>query len=81
MRIAFSVASAPPLVKNTLSMLSGATSMMRRAASDRSALAWNGAMVHSRPAASWIAAISLGCWWPRLTFISWLLKSRYLLSS
>ena len=36
MRTAFSLASAPPLVKNTLFMPSGATSAIRRAASLRS---------------------------------------------
>ena len=39
MRMAFSVASAPPLVKNTMSRSPGASSAMRRAASLRSALA------------------------------------------
>jgi hypothetical protein len=81
MRMAFSVASAPPLVKNTMSRLSGATSTMRRAASLRA-----GVGVERRDGAqpvgrSWIAAISLGCWWPMLTFISWLEKSRYRLPS
>ena len=53
-----------------------ATSVMSRAASLRASLAWNGAMVHSRPACSWMAATSFGCWWPMFTFISWLEKSR-----
>jgi hypothetical protein len=50
---------------------------MSRAASLRAALAWNGAMVHSLSACSLMAATSLGCWWPMLTFTSWLEKSRY----
>ena len=69
MRTAFSVASAPPLVKNTIASAlasSGsapvlATSTISRAASLRASLAWNGATVHSRPACSWIAATSFGC--------------------
>ena len=47
MRTAFSVASAPPLVKNTMSRSPGASSAMSRAASLRASLAWNGAIVHS----------------------------------
>ena len=66
MRTAFSVASAPPLVKNTMlswlsSIFSAATSQISRAASLRASLAWNGATVHSRSACSLIAATSLGC--------------------
>ena len=76
MRTAFSIASAPPLVKNTISRSPGASSVIRRAASDRSALANVGATVHSRPAASWMAATSLGCWWPMFMFTSCDEKSR-----
>ena len=76
MRTAFSVASAPPLVKNTMSRSPGASSATRRAASPRSALANDGAMVHSRPAASWMAAIRRGCWWPMFRLTSWDEKSR-----
>ena len=76
MRTAFSVASAPPLVKNTMLRSPPAASAMRRAASLRASLAWNGAMVHSRPACSWMAATNLGCWWPMFMFTNWLEKSR-----
>ena len=80
MRTAFSVASAPALVKNTWlkrpSPLTLATSVISLAASLRAGLAWNGAMVHSTPACSWMAATSLGCWWPMLALTSWLAKSR-----
>ena len=47
-----------------------ATSLISRAASLRAALAWNGATVHNVAACSWIAATSLGCWWPMLTLTS-----------
>ena len=62
MRIAFSLASAPPLVKKTLFMPSGARSTMRFAASPRASLACWGATVASLAACAWIAAITLGCW-------------------
>ena len=76
MRMAFSVASAPPLVKNTMSRSPGASSAISRAASLRASLAWIGATVHSLSACSLMAATSLGCWWPMLTLTSWLEKSR-----
>ena len=60
--MAFSVASAPPLVKKTLSRSPGAAPAMSRAASERDSSAKLGAMVHWRAAASWIAATSFGCW-------------------
>ncbi len=53
----------------------GASSQIRRAASLRMSFANEGAIVHSRPACSWIAATSFGCWWPMFTFTSWLAKS------
>ena len=61
MRIAFSLASAPPLVKKTMFMPSGATSAMTRAASERMSLAIARETVISRPACSWMAATSFGC--------------------
>ena len=76
MRMAFSVASAPPFVKNTMSRSPGASSAIRRAASLRASLAMNGAIVQSLSACSLIAATSFGCWWPMLTLTSWLAKSR-----
>ena len=74
--MAFSVASAPPLVKKTMSRSPGASSAISRAASLRASLAKIGATVHSLSACSWIAATSFGCWWPMLTLTSWLEKSR-----
>ncbi|MNP70920.1 hypothetical protein D3C76_1672240 [compost metagenome] len=76
MRIAFSLASAPPLVKKTFLKPAGACSMMRLAASPRIKLAVAGAMVANDAACSWMVAITAGCWWPRLVLISWLEKSR-----
>ncbi len=50
MRIAFSFASAPPLVKNTLRNPAGAFERMRCAASPRARFAVAGPMVASRAA-------------------------------
>src|SRR5690554_5732776 len=75
--MAFSLASAPPLVKKTLLKPSGARSVMRLAASPRCRLTVDGAMVVSRSACSLIAATTAGCWWPMFTFTNWLEKSRY----
>ena len=44
--MAFSLASAPPLVKNTWLRSPGATSAISRAASERASLANAGAIVH-----------------------------------
>ena len=52
MRTAFSLASAPPFVKNTFSKPSGATSAMRRASSPRTSFAIDGWIVARRPACS-----------------------------
>ena len=76
MRIAFSFASAPPLVKKTLRNPSGAFDRMRCAASPRARFAVAGPMVASRAACSWIALTTAGCWCPMLTLTSWLAKSR-----
>jgi hypothetical protein len=46
-------------------------------ASLRMSFAWNGAIVHSRAACSWIAATSFGMLVPMLTFTSWLEKSSH----
>ncbi len=62
MRTAYSFASAPPLVKNTFSMPSGATSAISRASSPRTSFAIDGWIVASRPACCWIAATRSGCW-------------------
>ena len=77
MRAAFSTASAPPFVKNTIDRSPGARSTIRRAASLRMSLAMLGAIVHRRAACSWIAATIFGCWWPMLVLTSWHEKSRY----
>jgi len=74
-RTAFSTASVPPFVKNTMSRSPGASSAISRAASLRMSFAMNGAIVHNRAACSWMAATSFGCWWPMFTFTSWLAKS------
>ena len=58
--MAFSLASAPPLVKKTAERPSGATSVMSRAASLRASLAKDGWIVASRAACSWIAATTFG---------------------
>ena len=75
-RIAFSFASAPPLVKNTFSMPSGASAAILVAASPLASFACCGAIVVSFAACSAIAAVTRGCWCPMLTFTSWLEKSR-----
>src|SRR5690554_3880080 len=75
--MAFSLASAPPLVKKTLLKPAGARSVMRLAASPRCRLTVDGAIVVSRSACSLMAETTAGCWWPMFTFTSWLEKSRY----
>ena len=81
MRIAFSFASAPPLVKNTFAKPSGAFARMRCAASPRARFAVAGPMVASVPACSWIAVTTAGCWCPMFTLTSWLEKSSMRLPS
>jgi hypothetical protein len=76
MRMAFSLASAPPLVKNTMSRSPGARSAMRRAASLRAVVGVERRDGAQQVGCSWMAATSLGCWWPMFTFMSWLEKSR-----
>ena len=60
MRMAFSLASAPPLVKKTLAMLSGACSTISRAASVRGSAAKTGDTEHSLAACSAMAATMRG---------------------
>jgi hypothetical protein len=74
--MAFSLASAPPLVKKTLPNVEPARARMRFAASPRARLAWAGATVVSTSACALIAATTAGCWCPMLVFTSWLEKSR-----
>src|SRR5919205_418930 len=80
-RMAFSFASAPPLVKNTFSMCAGAWDRILAAAVARTWLACAGATVARLVACCAMAAMTLGCWWPMLVFTSWLEKSRYVLPS
>ena len=80
-RMAFSLASAPPLVNKIFSSPSGASAASRVAASPRVSLACCGAMVHSFWAWAAIAAVTRGCWCPMLVFTSWEEKSRYRLPS
>src|SRR4029453_3008339 len=81
MRMAFSLASAPPLVKNTLSMFDGAWARIFSAAMARVWLAWEGATVASVSSCCLMASMRRGCWWPMLVLTSWLEKSRYVLPS
>src|SRR5829696_809378 len=74
-RIACSMASAPPLVKNTLSRSPGVWLAISRAASDLAALACCGATVQRYAACSWMAETIRGCWWPMLVKTSWEVKS------
>jgi hypothetical protein len=60
--MAISLASAPPLVKKTMSRSPGASSAIMRAASDRASLANAGDTLTMRPACSCTAAMSRGCW-------------------
>ena len=59
--MAFSLASAPPLVKNDIFRLPGVTSASRRASSERLSVATDGAIVHSVRACSTIASTTFGC--------------------
>jgi hypothetical protein len=74
--MAFSFASAPPLVKNDIVRSPGVTSAIRRASSDRASCAIGGPMVVSFWACSTIAATTFGCWWPIETLTSCEAKSR-----
>ncbi len=74
--MAFSLASAPPLVKKTFENPSGVRSRMSSAACARVSFACAGATVVSCAACSWIAATTRGCWCPMLTLTSMLEKSR-----
>ena len=74
--IAFSFASAPPLVKKAMEMSPGVTSAISRASVERGSVAIGGPIVQSLSACSLIAAISFGCWWPIETLTSCDAKSR-----
>jgi hypothetical protein len=60
--IAFSFASAPPLVKNDIFRFPGVTSASSRPSCERGSVAIGGPIVQSLSACSLIAAISFG--WP-----------------
>src|SRR5918992_2004123 len=67
---AFSLASAPPLVKNDILRSPGVTSARSLASSPRLSFAMGGPIVHRRSACSLIAATPLGGWWPMETLTS-----------
>ena len=74
--IAFSLASAPPLVKKKQSMSPGVTSASFAPSRARGSVAMNGLAYGSRAACSWIARTTRGSVCPMFTHINWLLKSR-----
>jgi hypothetical protein len=74
--IAFSLASAPPFVKNDIVRSPGVTSASSRASVDRGSVAIGGAIVQSVSACSLIAAITFGCPWPIDALTSCEAKSR-----
>jgi hypothetical protein len=74
--IAFSIASAPPSVKNTLSMSPGRISASFAPRRARISVAKAGWTYWSWVACAVIASITRRSPWPMLTDISWLLKSR-----
>ena len=73
--IAFSMASAPPSVKKTLSMSPGRISASFAPSRARTSVAKAGWTYCSFVACSVIAAMTRRSPWPMLTDISWLLKS------
>jgi hypothetical protein len=60
--IAFSFASAPPLVKKDIVRSPGVTWASSRASSERASWAIGGPIVVSLSACSLIAATTFGCW-------------------
>ena len=79
--IAFSMPSAPPLVKKTFSWLGLARATILEAASPRASFAACGAIVVSRSACFLIASITFGCWNPILVKTNWQEKSKYFFPS
>ena len=79
--MAFSLASAPPLVKKNVSMSPGVTSASFAPRRARGSVAMNGLAYASDAAWSWMARITFGWPCPMLVHISWLLKSRNRLPS
>jgi hypothetical protein len=74
--IAFSFASAPPLVKKNVSMSPGAIAASFCPSLARASVAMKGLAYASVSACRWMARTTRGSPWPMLTHISWLLKSR-----
>ena len=74
--IAFSIASAPPSVKNTLSMSPGRISASFAPSLARISVANAGWTYWSLVAWATIASMTRRSPWPMFTDISWLLKSR-----
>ena len=79
--IAFSTASAPAFVKKIFLKPAGAISRIFCAAKPRALFACAGAIVANSCTCSIMPAMTLGCWWPTLVLINWLLKSKYSLPS
>ncbi len=73
---AFSLASAPPLVKNESERSPGVTSASSSPRRERDSVAMGGPIVHSFSAWSLIASIMRGCWCPSDTLTSCEAKSR-----
>ncbi len=73
--MAFSTASAPPLVKKNVSMSPGVISASLAPSRARGSVAMNGLAYARVAACSWMAFTTFGWEWPMLEHISWLLKS------
>ena len=74
--IAFSLASAPPLVKKKTSMSPGARLGQLRPSFARASVAMNGLRTAAPPPAPAIARVTRSSPWPIFTHINWELKSR-----
>ena len=73
--MAFSLASAPPVVKKNVSMSPGVSSARVCPRRARASVADCGYAKMSPSRASFMAAITFGCEWPMSTLMSVLLKS------
>ena len=73
--IAFSLDSAPPLVKKKTSMSPGVICASLAPSLARASVAMNGFAYASAAACSPIARMTRSSPWPMLTHINWLLKS------
>ena len=74
--MAFSLASAPPLVKKKQSMSPGVMAASFAPSRARTSVAMNGLAYGSLAACSWMACTTRGSPCPMFTHINWLLKSR-----